>query len=281
MKRGAFAAAVFVVSACAGGPGLGPKPPEEKLAPQPTTINLERADPAEILSMAEQLLEEPVLVDATALGSLRCMRVTVKEPNPVPRRAAAEALFEALRARGLRIDRAGGMWLVSIDQARPPMPCELEGRQTAAAEGADAGTDADSDGGAEAAVVVSAYDPQAVLQEILGSIRELSPTERSITQRGLELFLDNHAALLSSSVRFLPEVAVGKPRGLRVFGVKADDLFGRLGLENGDLIESVMGKQVITQDETLRAFGAMRGAKAIELEIRRAGTQKKLIVLVE
>ena len=279
MKRGAFAL-VFVLTACAGAGGLAPKAAEVQPAPQPTSINLDRADPAETLSVAEQLLEEPVLVDAMALASLRCIRVTVKEPSPLPRRVAAEALFEALRAHGLRIVRAGGMWLVSVDNAHPPVPCEAEGRQTAAAEAADAGADAamEVEAGVEGASL--AFDPEALTQEVLRSIREISPAEHAITQRGLELFLDNEPVLMRSA-RIVPEVASGKPIGVRLFGVRADGVLGRLGFENGDRVERVMGKSLGTPEQALEAFGAMRQAKVITIDISRRGMPKKLIVRVE
>jgi hypothetical protein len=251
---------------------------EEPPASQPTSINLDRADPAETLSVAEQLLEEPVLVDALALASLRCMRVTVKEPTPLPRRVAAESLFEALRAQGLRIVRAGGMWLVSVDNEHPPVPCLVEGRQTAASEVADAGSDAEVVTSAEAGAL--AFDPEALTQEVLRSIREISPTEHAITQRGLELFLENQPVLLRSA-RVVPEVVAGKPVGLRLFGVRPDGVLGRLGFDNGDRVDRVMGKPLATPEQALEAFGAMQGAKAIEIEIVRRGTAKKLLVRVE
>lgn len=279
MKRGVFVAAIVVLTACAGGAGLGPKPPEEKLQPQPTSINLDRADPAETLSVAEQLLDEPVLVDAMALASLRCIRVTVKEPTPQARRVAAESLFEALRAQGLRVDRAGGMWLVSVDQARPPAPCEPEGRQTAASE-ADAGAPVVAIAEAGAPPPIDAYDPVAVRDEVLRSIREISPLEHAITQRGLELVVDNQAMLFRSA-RIVPEIVAGKPSGLRVFGVKPDDLLGRLGFENGDRVDRLMGKPMTTPEQALEAYTAMRGAKTIEIEILRRGTPKKIVVRVE
>ncbi len=280
MKRGLFAAALVVLTACAGATGLGPRPVEEKPAPQPTSINLDRADPAETLSVAEQLLEEPVLVDAMALASLRCMRVTVKEPTPLPRRVAAESLFDALRAQGLRVVRAGGMWLVSVDNEHPPVACEAEGRQTAAGEMADAGPDAavQVEGAADAASL--AFDPEALLAEVLRSIREISPAEHAMTQRGLDLFLDNQPVLLRSA-RIVPEVVAGKPTGIRLFGVRPDGLLGRLGFENGDRVERVMGKSVATPENALEAYAAMRGAKLIEIDIVRRGAAKKLVVRIE
>lgn len=266
MKRGAFV--LVFATACAGGAaGSGARPPEEKLAPQPTSLNLDRADPAEALSVAEQLLEEPVLVDAMALASLRCIRVTVKEPTPVPRRVAAESLFDAMRGQGLRVDRAGGMWLVSVDQARPPVPCQTEGRETAAEEAADGGA--------------GAGDQDAALREVLGAIREISPVEHAITQRGLELLLENQALLLKMA-RVVPELGGDAGvAGLRVFGVRAGGVLARLGLENGDRVERVMGKSVATPEQALEAYAAMRGAKAIEIEVTRRGAPMKLMVRVE
>ena len=172
------------------------------------------------------------------------------------------------------------MWLVSVDNAHPPVPCEAEGRQTAAAEAADAGADAatEVEAGAEAASL--AFDPEALTQEVLRSIREISPAEHAITQRGLELFLDNEPVLLRSA-RIVPELASGKPIGVRLFGVRADGVLGRLGFENGDRVERVMGKSLGTPEQALEAFGAMRQAKVITIDISRRGTPKKLTVRVE
>jgi general secretion pathway protein C len=115
---------------------------------------------------------------------------------------------------------------------------------------------------------------------VLRSIREISPTEHAITQRGLELFLDNQPALLRTS-RIVPEIVAGKPTGIRVFGVRPDDVLGRIGLENGDRIERVMGKPVATPEQALEAYSAMRGAKLIELDVVRRGQPKKMLVRVE
>lgn len=64
-------------------------------------------------------------------------------------------------------------------------------------------------------------------------------------------------------------------------GVRQDDLLGRIGLENGDRIDRVMGKSVATPEHALEAYSAMRGAKLIELEIVRRGAPKKLLLRVE
>jgi hypothetical protein len=273
MKWGGWTAA-FLLVACGGGAASAPpRAPEED--PRPTTINLDRADPFEALSVAEQLLDEPVLVDAMSLVWLRCVVVDVKEPNPLPRKVAAERLFEALRSQGVRIERLasskkdGSLWIVKLDDRPatcPALPGEIP-TTTEIAPPADAGADAP--------------DPDTVLAEVLRSIRELSPTDHAITRRGLDLFLENRT-LLMRSARIVPEQSDGgKVAGIRLFGVRADGVLARLGFENGDRIDLVLGKSLASPEQSLELFEALRDAKVIDIDLVRRGQPKKMTIRVE
>jgi general secretion pathway protein C len=86
------------------------------------------------------------------------------------------------------------------------------------------------------------------------------------------------------SLRIVPETTPGGKgtiAGIRIFGVRPDSIMGRIGLENGDRIERVMGKPVATPDQALEVYAAMRTTKTIEIEINRRGASKKLVVRVE
>jgi hypothetical protein len=233
---------------------------------KPTKLSLDRAESFEALAVARMLLDEPVLVDALALAPLRCMTVTVKASEPLPQRDAANKLFDALRAQGMRVDRAKGVWTVAIDEARPPKPCSV-GRATAADEGA-------------ARTPPMEADPAAVTEEILRSIREISPTEHVISQRGLELLFENQS-VLTKLARIVPEQENGKVVGLRLFGVRADGVLGRLGFENGDRLERVMQKPMTNPEQALEIYSIVRNAKTIPIEVNRRGVATKLVVRVE
>ena len=259
------------LAGCPAAPGPPPKVAEEE-PPRPTSIKLERADSSEALSVAAQLLGEPVLVDALSLVWLRCLTVTLNEPGPLLPKVAAEQLFDALRAQGVRIEvlasskRDGETWIVKIHE-RPAACPAPEAERLAVVPVAD--------GGAPALA-----DAETVLKEVLQSIRQISPTEHAITQRGLELFLENESMLLRSA-RIAPEQAGGKVSGIRLFGVRPDGLLGRLGFENGDRVDRVMGKSMNTPEEALDAYASMRSAKVIDIEVNRRGVATKLTVHVE
>lgn len=278
VRRGGWALA-FVLMACGAGSGEPPRSPESEPPPGPIVIALDNTESSDVLSVLSEVLDEPVLVDAMSLRWLRCITVTVHEPLPLPRKVAAQKLFDALRAQGVRIDRLtyskrdGATWMVKLD-ARPascaPADGELPASSEAAAEG-DAGAIAPEAG---------VPDGEAALQEVLRSIREISPAERAITRHGLDVLAENQAVLMRSA-RIVPEEVNGKVAGIRVFGVRPDGVMGRLGLENGDRIERVMGKSIASPDQALEVYAALRAAKVIEIELVRRGVPKKLIVRVE
>jgi hypothetical protein len=278
-------ALVVLASAIAGCAPSAPAAPVAPLAApddvgRPTTLSLERAESFEVLAVAQSLVDESVYVEAVALAPLRCMTVTVKEASPLPRRDAAAKLFDALRAQGLRVAHTTSGWTVGIDEAHPPQACAPMGRATAASE-ASAKDPNDP---------ATAEDPEAkskaIVDEVLRSIREISPTEHAIGRHALELFLQNQD-LLMRQARIVPEIGTtvpGKPASptaLRIFGVRPDSVLGRVGLQNGDRIERVMGKSVATPEQALEAYAAMRNAKTIDIDVTRGGTSKKLLIHVE
>lgn len=268
----------LLTAACAGAAA----PPADVVsvdrpAARPTTLSLERAEPFEVLVVAEQLAGEPVLVEAMALASLRCITVTVKEPAPLPPRDAATRLFDALRAQGLRVDHGKAGWTVGIDATRPPAAC-APGRATAASE-AEAhdkrptANPAGAGGGPE-------MDDAAALAVILASIREISPTEHAIKQQAVDLLFE-HENIMTRAARIVPEQTAGKITGLRLFAIRTDNVLGKLGFENGDRLERIQGKSLTTPEQALEAYAALRGAKTIEVEVNRRGATKKLTVRVE
>lgn len=118
-------------------------------------------------------------------------------------------------------------------------------------------------------------DDVGIEEQILRSVREISPTEHVVSARAVDLFFENQATLMSG-VRVVPE---GK--SLRIFGVRQDQLLGRLGFENGDRLESLMGKPMASAEQALEAYAAMRGASVVDMVVMRRGGTTKLVLRVE
>ena len=80
---------------------------------------------------------------------------------------------------------------------------------------------------------------------------------------------------LMTQVRIRPYFRQGKPEGLIVSQIRADSIFEKLGLMNGDIIASVNGNQMSSPEEAFQLYNSLNSGSQVSIEITRRG-QKKL-----
>jgi len=63
----------------------------------------------------------------------------------------------------------------------------------------------------------------------------------------------------------------GQSVGMEIRGVRPNTLLTKLGIQNGDILESVNGQSLTSPDAALGAYTTLRTADKFNLSIRRAG----------
>lgn len=71
--------------------------------------------------------------------------------------------------------------------------------------------------------------------------------------------------------RYLPNQTDGVRRGLRFVAIAPGGIFGRLGFQNGDVVLSVNGAPLNTQQDILANFKKMRRMKVLNIRLERDG----------
>ncbi|HEY4187821.1 MAG TPA: type II secretion system protein GspC [Polyangia bacterium] len=92
-------------------------------------------------------------------------------------------------------------------------------------------------------------------------------------QRGTVDSMLGNMALLSRSARIVPEVRDGKSAGFRLFSVRADGPFGKIGLQNGDVIYAINGLEMTSPDNALMIYTKLKAANHISVALERNGTK--------
>jgi general secretion pathway protein C len=88
--------------------------------------------------------------------------------------------------------------------------------------------------------------------------------------------VDDMSGLLTQ-LRAVAEVRDGHPAGFRLFQMKDDSLFRRLGLQNGDVVQRVNG-QAVSDPATLLAFlQRLRTEPRVALDIRRGDERRTMV----
>ena len=107
-------------------------------------------------------------------------------------------------------------------------------------------------------------------QAVDASIETVSDTDRTVQRSLINTILDNQDIAMRQA-RVMPHEEGGEVIGFKVYGIRRDSLFGKLGLENGDLVQSINGIPMTGADKALQAYGRLRMADQISITVTRRG----------
>jgi general secretion pathway protein C len=108
-----------------------------------------------------------------------------------------------------------------------------------------------------------------------GGVRKVSESEYLVDEGEVESALSNLNQLLTQ-IRIVPNFQDGKPDGFKVFAIKPDSIFAKLGLENGDVIQRVNGRDLSTPEKAFQVFQDLRNEKSLSVDVVRKGSPQSL-----
>ncbi len=94
-----------------------------------------------------------------------------------------------------------------------------------------------------------------------------------------EILLDT--TRLATSARFVPSVKDGAIQGLKLFAIRPDSFFARLGFQNGDLLRTVNGMPMATPEQALAAYAKLHETTHFTVEIERRDAKQNLEIVIE
>ncbi len=86
---------------------------------------------------------------------------------------------------------------------------------------------------------------------------------------------------LMKQARIRPHFTDGKPDGLTITGVRPDSIFTKLGLQSGDVITGVDGKEIQSVDDALRLYQSLKSSPKASVQVRRRGELKNMDYSIE
>jgi hypothetical protein len=108
----------------------------------------------------------------------------------------------------------------------------------------------------------------------LGTFRP-SPTEFVLDHRVMNEFLESQSEL-QRRASIVPESRNGKTIGIRIFGVGPESFLGTLGLQNGDLLETVNGFDMASPEKALDVYARLRTSDHLTVRVNRRGKEMNL-----
>jgi general secretion pathway protein C len=110
-------------------------------------------------------------------------------------------------------------------------------------------------------------------------IRQVEKNQYEIDRIEFEASTNNLAELMTQA-RVVPNLKAGKVNGYKVFAIKPDSLYQKIGLKNGDVIERVNGMEITGPEQALELFQQLKTESHFQIDLLRRGRKEILIYTV-
>ncbi|MEO8550770.1 MAG: type II secretion system protein GspC [Kofleriaceae bacterium] len=133
--------------------------------------------------------------------------------------------------------------------------------------------------------------PPPVVAKIEQPVGEGSGDEmQNAIDNGIKKIDDNHYEIdkalvdkvlanpmgVAKGARVVPAVKDGKPDGFKLYAIRPSSVYSKLGLQNGDTLQSINGFDLTSADKALEVYTKLREATSLQVTITRRGKQEQL-----
>ena len=147
-------------------------------------------------------------------------------------------------------ENAGKIERISLSGAPVPVPVATAPRPAPTGDGAGSGDD---------------------LQAAIDSgIKKIDDTTYEIDKGLVEKVLVNPMAV-AKGARVVPAMKNGKPEGFKLYAIRPTSVYAKLGLTNGDTLQSINGFELTSADKALEVYTKLREATSLEVNVTRRG----------
>jgi general secretion pathway protein C len=96
-----------------------------------------------------------------------------------------------------------------------------------------------------------------------------------IDRSEIDSALDNMSQLFTQ-IRAVPHFEGGRSTGFRLFAIRQNSLFDKIGLKNGDIIQSINGQALTDPSKALAMFQQLRNENELTVQVMRNREPKTL-----
>ncbi len=113
-------------------------------------------------------------------------------------------------------------------------------------------------------------EPGGALSAALEGIERAGANEFNVRRSTVDRILENQAELMRTT-RIMPHEEGGRVVGVQLFGVRGNSLLGRLGMQNGDVLNRINGLEIASPDRALEAYSRLRTSDHLTISVTRNG----------
>jgi len=123
--------------------------------------------------------------------------------------------------------------------------------------------------------VARRWDKRTMAERIDEGINKMGDGEFTLSRELVEDAFDNIGSLMRGA-RIVPKLDKGQIVGIKVFRIKKNSLYKKIGLQNGDIIHRINSVDFKGPEDILKVFTELRSASSINIDITRDNQRQTL-----
>lgn len=108
------------------------------------------------------------------------------------------------------------------------------------------------------------------LASVLEGVERVGPNEFNVRRSTVDRILESQAELMRTT-RIMPVEQGGRTVGVQLYGVRGNSLLGRLGMQNGNVLNRINGLDIASPDRALEAYSRLRTSDHLQVSVTRNG----------
>ncbi len=205
-----------------------------------------------------------IVIDADVFAHVQ--KVTIVAPKPMTPKQATALFVDAVEATGLKVVTKKDTFIIKLGPNMPkscPAPAEVA-TITPPVAPADAPSALDAE-------TTKLFD-EGIKTQKDGSV--------VIAKKVVDHVLANPMSV-AKGARVVPAVKNGKPDGFKLYAIRPGSLYARMGLANGDTLQTINGLALDSADKALEVYTKLRDAKSFEVGLTRRGSPLTLKFIIK
>ncbi len=104
-----------------------------------------------------------------------------------------------------------------------------------------------------------------------GSIKQLTENDYEVPRAEIDKTLSNLNDV-AMQARIVPAFKDGVAQGFKLFSIRPDSIYSKIGIQNGDVIKRINGYDLNSPEKALEIYSKLKEASRIDIEVERNGS---------
>jgi general secretion pathway protein C len=101
-------------------------------------------------------------------------------------------------------------------------------------------------------------------------VRKIDDTHYEI-DRGLVDKIIGDPSQVMRQARIVPSIKDGKANGFKMYAIRPNGVYAKIGMQNGDTIHSINGYEITSPDKALEVYTKVKSASSLSMQLTRRG----------